>query len=108
MPTIERSVDKSLSRRLPSIMRSTLRRVNGTNAKGPTSKGKSEQVDKVVEYAAHKNTSIHNACEIVARDFQSKDGYGSVGALYGYCHDHEETIRTRILGIKPDWRFRTE
>ena len=104
---LDQTIDKSISRRLPSAMRATLRRVNGTNARGPSSKGKRKQVNKVIEYAATKNTSIHNACELAYRDLKPADGYKSEGALYCYCHDHEAAIEARILGKNPNWHSPT-
>lgn len=104
MEVIDTLIDKSISRHLRPIMRSTVRRINGTNAKGPTSKGKQKQVKEVINTAASKNTSLLNACKIVFRDFKRKDGYKSAGSLYGYCHDHEADIRAKIRGRNPNWK----
>ena len=96
-------IDKSISRHLRPIMRSAVRSINGTNAKGPTSKDRRKQVQEVINTAAAKNTSLLNACKIVFRDFKRKDGYKSAMSLYCYCHDHEADIEIKIRSKNPNW-----
>lgn len=103
IPTIERSIDKAVSRRLSSSLRAAVRRINGTNASGPTSNDKAKQVKKVVEVAADRNTSVFNACKIVMRDNKFRDGYSSSSSLYGYCYDHGADIEVKIKGRNPKW-----
>ena len=99
MGVIKPLIDKSISR----TMHSASRRMYGTNAKGPTSKGKQKQVQEVINTAAARNTSLFNACKIVFRDFKRKDGYISAESLYCYCHDHEADIEAKIHGRNPTW-----
>lgn len=100
---IDPLIDKSISRHLRPIIHSAVRRMYGTNAKGPTSKGKQKQVQEVINTAASRNTSLLNACKIVFRDFKRKDGYKSARSLYCYCHDHEADIEAKIHGRNPSW-----
>ena len=103
IPTIERSIDKAVSRRLSSSLRAAVRRINGTNASGPTSNYKAKQIKMVVEVAADRNTSVFNACKIVIRDTNFKRGYSSSASLYGYCRDHAADIEVKIKGRNAKW-----
>lgn len=102
-PAIDRSINKAVSRHISPCLRAALRRINGTNATGPTSDGKAKQVKKVVEVAADRNTSVFNACKIVMRDNKFRDGYSSSASLYGYCYDHGADIEVKIKGRNAKW-----
>lgn len=105
--TIDRSVDKAVSRRLSPCLRAAVRRITGTNATGPTSDDKAKQVKMVVEVAATRNTSVFNACTIVMRDTKFRGGYSSSASLYGYCRDHAADIEVKIKGCNPKWNHPT-